>query len=167
MKIIVMGYSGSGKSTLARHLGKKYRIPVLHLDRVQWLAGWKARPQEKKQAMAARFMDTHDSWVIDGNYTDLEYERRILEADRIILLELNRFSCLYRVWRRYRKYKGRTRKDMGKGCTEKLDWEFAWWVFQKGRSRERKRKLQQIRQNNKEKTEVVKNQRQLSRYFCT
>ena len=47
MKILIMGYSGSGKSTLAGYLGKKYGIPVLHLDHVFWLPGWKARPREE------------------------------------------------------------------------------------------------------------------------
>ena len=40
MKIMVIGYSGSGKSTLAEYLGKKYQIPILHLDHIFWLPGW-------------------------------------------------------------------------------------------------------------------------------
>lgn len=47
MKIAILGYSGSGKSTLARRLGEQYGIPVLHLDRVQFLPGWRERDPEE------------------------------------------------------------------------------------------------------------------------
>ena len=43
MKIAVIGYSGAGKSTLAKKLGKLFRCPVLHLDRIQFEPGWKER----------------------------------------------------------------------------------------------------------------------------
>ncbi len=49
MKIMVIGYSGSGKSTLAEYLGKKYEIPILHLDHIFWLPGWKSRSREEMQ----------------------------------------------------------------------------------------------------------------------
>ena len=48
MKIAVLGYSGSGKSTLARKLGELYGVPVLHLDAVQFLPGWRERPHAGK-----------------------------------------------------------------------------------------------------------------------
>lgn len=43
MKICVMGYSGSGKSTLAAFLARLWRLPALHLDQVQFTAGWRER----------------------------------------------------------------------------------------------------------------------------
>lgn len=165
MKILIMGYSGSGKSTLAGYLGRKYRLPVLHLDHVFWLPGWKARPREEMREMVARFMEKHDSWVMDGNYTKTEYERRLKEADRIIILMFNRFSCLYRVWKRYRKYKGRTRQDMGKGCTEKLDREFIWWVLWEGRTRKRRQETKRVRKQYKGKVTIVRNQRELNEIY--
>lgn len=39
----------------------------------------------------------------------------------IIMLLFNRFACLHRVVKRYKKFKNTTRPDMGKGCNEKLD----------------------------------------------
>ena len=51
MKIAVIGYSGAGKSTLARALGKRYGIPVLHMDRVHHAPGWQVRDREEARRM--------------------------------------------------------------------------------------------------------------------
>lgn len=165
MKILVMGQSGSGKSTLAGNLGKIYRIPVLHLDHIFWLPGWQSRSREEMQKIVAQFMDSHTSWIIDGNYTHAEYERRLAEADQIIYLSFNRFSCLYRVWKRYRQYKGRTRADMGDGCTEKLDREFMWWVLYEGRDKKHREAYRSLCVKYKEKLTTIRNQKQLDRYI--
>ena len=161
MKIAIIGYSGSGKSTLAGRLAEYYDIPVLHFDRVQFRPNWEIRPQASKEIMTKVFLDLHDSWVIDGNYSKLFFERRMEEADVIVLMLFNRLSCLYRVWRRYRKYKNKTRPDRGEGCTEKLDWEFVKWVLWKGRRKETRQRYKGIIAQYPEKTIVIKNQRQL------
>ncbi|MBQ3490060.1 MAG: DNA topology modulation protein [Clostridia bacterium] len=164
MKIAIMGYSGSGKSTLAREFAQMYGMDVFHFDAVQFLPGWKVRDEKEKRRMTEEFMDTHTSWVIDGNYSKLCHERRLAEADVIILLLFNRFDCLYRAHRRYRKYKNTTRPDMAEGCNEKFDFEFIKWILWEGRSkRARKRYADVISQYGK-KTVVIKNQKQLDRY---
>ena len=91
----ILGESGSGKSTLAGRLGELYQIPVLHLDTVHWLPGWEEKAEEQERSEVRAFMDRNASWVIDGNYRKLEYERRLQEADRIIFMDFNRFSCLF------------------------------------------------------------------------
>ena len=121
MKIAVIGFSGGGKSTLARRLGDLYGVEVLHLDTVHHLSGWRSRPREESRAMVEAFLNTHDTsgWVIDGNYGKLAYDRRMEEADRIVMLLLNRLDCLQRVCR-YRTYRGSSRPDMTEGCREKI-----------------------------------------------
>ena len=57
MKIAILGYSGSGKSTLARALSKRYRLPVLHFDAVQFLPGWEIRELSEKQKITEKFMN--------------------------------------------------------------------------------------------------------------
>ena len=161
MKIAIIGYSGSGKSTLARKLAIIFQSDILHFDTVQFLPGWEMRPEEDKKKITKEFLDTHDSWVIDGNYSKLFYERRMMEADIIILLLLNRVSCLYRVIRRYLKYKNTTRPDMGEGCNEKLDWEFIRWILHDQRTKQVKNRYAQVRLQYQEKVMIVKNQRQL------
>ena len=161
MKIAIIGYSGSGKSTLARKLAEHYQIPVLHFDRVQFRPNWEIRPQQSKELMTKVFLDLHEDWVIEGNYSKPSYERRMKEADIIIMLLFNRISCLYRVTRRYLKYKNTTRSDMADGCKEKLDWEFVKWVLRDGRSKTARERYQNVVNQYPEKTIVIKNQRQL------
>lgn len=161
MKIAIIGYSGSGKSTLARELGAAYHAEVLHFDTVQFLPGWEVRSDEEKERLTREFLDTHESWVTDGNYSGLFYERRMNEADIIIVMLFNRFSCLHRVIRRYNTYKNTTRPDMGEGCNEKLDLEFIWWVLHDGRTRRAKKRYQSVISEYGDKVIVVKNQKQL------
>ena len=162
MKIVVNGYSGSGKSTLAGRLGEFYQIPVLHLDTVHWLPGWEEKAEEQERSEVREFMDGNTSWVIDGNYRKLEYERRLQEADRIIFMDFNRFSCLFRAYRRYLAYKGKARTSMTEGCEEKLDLEFIRWILWDSRTRKQKRLWRDMRETCGEKIVVIKNQRQLN-----
>ena len=162
MKIAVIGHSGSGKSTLARELGQRYGTEVLYLDSVQFLPGWEIRSEEEKEEIVKAFLDTHDSWIMDGNYAGLLYERRMGEADRIVILLFSRFTCLRRVIRRYFQYQNTTRPSMAEGCKEKPDWEFVGWILHEGRTKARKNRYRNIISRYKGKVIVVKNQRQLT-----
>ena len=162
MKIAIIGHSGSGKSTLARKLSEKYQIPVLHFDRVQFRPNWEIRPQASKEIMTKTFLDLHKDWVIDGNYSKLYFARRMEEADVIVVMLFNRWQCLWRVTKRYLKYKNQTRPDMGEGCKEKLDREFVKWILRDGRSKETKDRYGWVCSRYAHKTIVVRNQRQLN-----
>ena len=164
MKIVIMGYSGSGKSTLAKKLGQRFGCEVLHFDTVQFLPDWEIRSQEEKLKITKEFLDTHEEWMIDGNYSKLYLERRLEEADLIILILFNRLNCLYRVTKRYFKYKNKTRPDMGKGCNEKLDFEFIRWVLWKGRTKETRDRYQWIATQYGDKTVVLKNQKEVDKW---
>ena len=76
----------------------------------------------------------------------------------------NRFNSLYRVTKRYFKYRNKTRPDMGEGCNEKLDWEFVKWVLRDGRKQKTKDLFQRIEKQYAEKVVVLKNQRQLDKW---
>lgn len=165
LRIAVIGYSGSGKSTLADALGKRYKMPVLHLDSVHFLPGWQEREDTEKRQIVAGFMRENNDWVIDGNYRRLLYDERTEQADMIVELLFNRFVCLRRVWKRYRKYKGKTRPDMGEGCPEKLDREFVTWVLKDGRTKNKKRHYKAVRERYSEKTVVLKNQRDIDSFL--
>ena len=165
MKIAIMGYSGSGKSTLAQLLAEKFSIDVLHFDTVQFLPNWEIRSDEEKMQITKEFMDTHDSWVIDGTYSKLYYERRMEEADQIILLLFNRFSCFFRAFHRYRTYRNQTRPDMAEGCQEKFDLEFMKWILWMGRTKKVTDRYSRLLARYGSKTIVIKNQKQLDAYI--
>lgn len=165
MKIAILGYSGSGKSTLARAFARKYGLPLFHFDTVQFLPHWVIRDKDERTRMTKDFMDTHSDWVMDGNYARFFFERRMEEADVIVLLLFNRFSCLWRAWRRSRVYKNRTRPDMAAGCNEKFDLEFIKWILYEGRSRETRARFRQVLAQYPDKVIVLKNQKKLNQYI--
>lgn len=164
IKIAIIGYSGSGKSTLAGVLAQQYQIPLMHLDTVKYLAGWKEREITQAKKVAADFMQ-NDSWVIDGNYNMFYRQERLDSASEIVFMNFNRVACLFRAVKRYFKYKNTTRESMAEGCSEKLDGEFLWWLIYAGRTKERRKSFKVIISKNKSKTVVIKNQKQLDRYM--
>lgn len=164
MKIAILGFSGSGKSTLATKLGEIYSVPVLHLDSVFFKESWEERDKDEALEIVESFMKKTD-WIIEGNYTGLYQKDRLNDADRIIYLNFNRFTCLYRVVKRYFKYRGTTRDDMADGCDEKIDWEFIKWILHEGRNKNTKKHYQEIMEKYNDKAVMCKNQRQVDNYI--
>jgi len=116
-----MGSSGSGKSTLARQLGEHLNLPVMHVDTFIWQPGWVLTPKdEREQAIAAA--TAQPAWVFDGN-------KWLTQADTVIFIDINRFVCLWRVFKRWAKYYGQTRPDLTEGCPEKIDLEFLVYIW--------------------------------------
>ena len=120
-RIVILGNAGSGKSTLARALGKRLALPVVHLDRLFWEAGWtKAEPGLFRDRV--RDAVSGDAWICEGNYSRQTFELRLPRADIVIWLDTPRTTCLARVL--WRSILNRPRPDLPDGCTEKLDAEF-------------------------------------------
>lgn len=164
MKIAVCGYSGCGKSTLAKHLSDYYGIPLLYLDTVQFEENWIERDRQQALYMVASFMK-HSEWVIDGNYISLLQDERLESADYIIYMAFSRLSCLYRAFKRYFQYRNTSRESMAKGCTEKMDLEFIWWIVYKGRTKAKRQYYNRLLQKYKTKATILKNQKQLDRFM--
>lgn len=164
MKIAVIGYSGSGKSTLAGKLAKQQGLAPLYLDTVFWLPGWKERDRAEMRELVSGYLDTHEDWVIDGNYSKICFERRMEEADRIILMQFSALSCLFRAWKRYRQNKGKSRISMTEGCPEKMDGEFVRWLVYEGRKKGPRDLYRRVREQYPEKVVRIRNQRQLDTY---
>ncbi|MCH4209731.1 hypothetical protein [Bifidobacterium sp.] len=162
-----MGYSGSGKSTLARTMGERRDISVLHLDMVQFLPHWQERPDDEQRRIVRAFMDEHSSWIIDGNYSKLNVEGRLECADRILLLQFNRFACLWRAFRRMKTYHGKSRPSMADGCAERIDFAFAWWILHRGRDAAHRESFRSIATRYAAKTTIIRNQRQLDAYIAS
>lgn len=167
MKIAIIGFSGAGKSTLARRLGGHLQLPVLHLDSIHFSQGWHERPWKDMEADIETFMQTHSSWIIEGNYRRACQEERLQAADKIIFMKFNAVTCLYRVVKRYIKYRQTSRPDMAAGCPEKLDWAFLKWILVIGRSKQVLKHYQNLYQRYPDKMTIIHNRRELSAFLKT
>ena len=161
MKISIIGYSASGKSTFAKNIGDILNIPVLHLDKVNFLPNWEERKVEESEKIVLNFIEENNNkFVIDGNYSKFAYDLRMKISDKIIFFDFDRFTCLFQAFQRYNKYKGKVRESMSEGCCEKLDWEFIKWVLFDGRTEERINKYNRVIEQYKDKTIIVKNRKE-------
>jgi adenylate kinase family enzyme len=126
-RIVIIGPGGAGKSTLALQLGAVLDLPVIHLDRELWQPGWVITPRDSQVRLQAE-MVTGDRWIIDGNY-GATLQIRLTAADTVLFLDLHPLRCLWRVFKRSIRYRGRTRPDMGPGCLERWpNREFLTWI---------------------------------------
>ena len=87
------------------------------------------------------------------------------QADQIIFLNFSRWNCLFRAWKRYRRYKGQVRESMAAGCPERFDWEFIRWILWDGRQARQVTRYQTIGQNYPDKFLSLKNQKELDEFL--
>lgn len=126
-KVVVIGSGGSGKSTFSRQLGEVTGLPVVHLDKLYWHAGWVKTPVDEWQSIVQRELDKPE-WIMDGNFGGTR-AMRLAACDTVIFLDLPRWLCMYRIVKRTIKYHKGTRPDMAEGCEERFDPEFLLWVW--------------------------------------
>lgn len=114
-KFVIFGNSGSGKSTLATELASNNHLAHLDLDSIAWKP---VTPPERLSISESsesinNFLSIHNSWVIEGCYSDL-LELVIQQADEIIFLNLPINNCIEnarnRPWEPH-KYKNKEAQD--------------------------------------------------------
>ena len=163
-KIMILGNSGSGKSTLARKLGEILDIEPTHLDVLHWLPNWVESDVWHKVELLAPVL-RRDRWIVDGNYRKVLWHERLNDADTVICLDINRFKCLYQAFKRSRIYKGKTRPDMGEGCEEKFDLEFAKWILFSSKRRKKNLETVEFLKTKGKDTYILKNNRQINKFL--
>lgn len=126
-RILVIGSSGAGKSTLSIKLAEKWNLPLVHLDSLFWNEGWVPTPKPVFREKIIKYLEK-DEWIIDGNF-DSTLALRAKYADFIIFLDFPKVLCTYRIMKRAWIHRGTSRPDMAQGCNEKIDLEFAKWVW--------------------------------------
>lgn len=133
-KVLIIGSAGAGKSTLAVRLAAMLHLPLLHLDAEYWQPGWQETEKRAWEQRVAELI-AEDAWIMDGNYGGT-MEMRVRAADTVILLDLPRLLCLYRVFVRALRYRGRARPDLHPECPEQMpDREFIRWIWDYPNSR--------------------------------
>ena len=125
-RILVIGSGGAGKTTVAKEIAARLGLPLIHLDRLFWSPGWVPAPDEEWDRTIAR-LAAQDQWVMDGNYGRTQ-AARLAACDTVVFLDLPPWLCLWRVTRRWWRYRGRSRPDLPEGCDEQVNFEFFWWI---------------------------------------
>ncbi|OLS60228.1 AAA family ATPase [Pseudomonas putida] len=120
-RIVILGNAGSGKSTLARELGRRFGLPVVHLDKLFWQPGW-VEPDAEQFRERVREAVAGERWVCEGNYARRTFDLRLPRADLVIWLDTPRLTCALRVIRRSAFQ--RSRPDLAEGCHEQFDRAF-------------------------------------------
>jgi adenylate kinase family enzyme len=126
-RIMICGTSNTGKSTLAVALSRMLDLPVIHLDRLRFLAGtdWQQRPDDEFKILHDVAVEP-DRWIMEGNYTSL-MPKRIARATGIILLGDNRLANFRRyLWRTLFQ---RARAGNLEGNRDSLKWDMVHWVL--------------------------------------
>ena len=126
MKILIIGSPGSGKSVLTRRLKSVLEYPVLHLDRIYHTGTGKMHiTREELVDKINAFSDSHENWIIDGNYIGT-LEMRVNLADTVVILDMPPELCLSNACKRAEESKtgGENREDMAQGFDETLTEDF-------------------------------------------
>jgi adenylate kinase family enzyme len=126
-RVLVIGPCGAGKSTLAGELGQQLKLPIFHMDQLNWRPGWVESSKDAIRERLAGIVAT-DRWLIDGTYGGTLGER-LVRADTVIYLDYPIRLCVARLLRRIWTYRGRTRPDMTEGCPERFDLEFLIYLM--------------------------------------
>lgn len=127
-RVLIIGPCGAGKSTLARQLAPMLKLPVFHMDQLNWKPGWVESSKEEIRAKLAAITAT-DRWLIDGNYGGTLAER-LDRADTVLYLDYPIRLCVARLLRRIWTYRGHSRPDMTEGCPERFDLGFLFYLLQ-------------------------------------
>lgn len=126
-KISIVGSPGSGKSTLARELATITKLPLYHLDRMMWKPNWVMVDRDTQIALQKEVV-SQTEWIIDGNY-NATMGIRFQRSDVIVFLDFDRITCIYHVFKRYLKYRSKTRPDMIEGNQERLELDFLQYIW--------------------------------------
>ncbi len=160
-KILIIGSPGSGKSTLATKLGNLLKLPVIHLDQLFWLENWVEKDRKLfKQELIERLKQ--NKWIIDGCFINT-LPLRLEYCDHVILLNYPTLTCAFRVIKRVKTNKGKTRIDMAEGCPERFDFNFLKYVFTF--KRKKLAKIKDALKNCKSPITEIKSNRQLKKFL--
>ncbi|URZ87820.1 topology modulation protein [Floricoccus penangensis] len=133
MKILLIGSPGSGKSTFASEIEQVSDIAILHLDRIWHTTDYSQEAEKWFVSEQEKFMTSHDSWIVDGNYFG-SMDTRLKYADTVVLLNISKYKRVYRIIKRSikRRLSKNSQADMASNFSEKFDREyfdflkFAW-----------------------------------------
>ena len=93
MKLVLLGTAGAGTSTLSRKLLESEPAARLSLDELAFSGGADRRPLADSIADALHFIESNDSWIVEGCYADI-VEPVLAHADTLIFLNPGVETCV-------------------------------------------------------------------------
>ena len=162
-KICIIGSGGAGKSTLAKILHNELNIPMFHLDALYWQPNWVEMDKVKWVQLQTELCNQSE-WIIDGNYGGT-IDIRLKASDVIIFLDLPVYLCLWRAFKRQIKYRGKTRPDMGRGCTERFSFSFVWWILRYARTR-KPQIMNKLSELNEKPIYILQSKKDIDKFIC-
>ncbi len=126
-RVLVLGPGGAGKSVLSRELAGVTGLPLVHLDREFWGPNWE-RPADDVWRARLDSLMAGDAWIVDGTHADT-LGHRLVRADGVVLLDYSRWLAVRGVMKRLLTRGGRRRADLAPGCRNRLDRDYANWVW--------------------------------------
>lgn len=128
-RIAVIGCGGAGKTTLANELGRRLRLPVLHIDGFYWhdrpgIGQVESTPEQWRQIHEQ--LIGGEQWVIDGMKLGV-LPARLAAADTVVFIDLPAWRCLFGIARRRLRYRGRMLPDIG--VYDRITVEFIRWIW--------------------------------------
>ena len=124
---MIIGPCGAGKSTVSHLLAAKLRLPLIHMDQLNWQPGWVDEGNDRLRGLLAVEV-AKERWLIEGNYGST-MAMRLERADTVLYLDYPLPLCLWRLIKRIATFHGRTRPDMPDNCPERFDGAFLWYVL--------------------------------------
>ena len=107
-RICIIGGSGTGKTTLANNLGKELKLPVYHIDGLNYLKDWEERDKKQRDEIIIERVK-QPKWVIDGTYRST-LQQRLENADCVIYLDYSSLAQLRGVLKRFIQCHGKKKK---------------------------------------------------------
>lgn len=123
-RVLIFGNSGSGKSTLAKRLVEEEGLAHLDLDTLAWLPSVPPQraPLSSSQEKIDQFAGAHDSWVIEGCYSDLLALVSPL-ATEAIFMNPDMEQCVENARRRpWEPHKYESKEAQDKNLAMLIDW---------------------------------------------
>lgn len=124
-RILVLGSPGAGKSTLTQKIARKKQLPIIPLDQLFWVDNETTITTEELKT-ALQPLLAEERWIMDGNFAST-LPLRLERTDLIFYLKVPRLKAMYRVIKRYWRYRG---KENPSGNPDRIDWEFLQYIWE-------------------------------------
>jgi adenylate kinase family enzyme len=123
MRVAIVGNSGSGKTTLAKALAACESVTILDLDLVYWEPDTSAeRPSDLRIANVIQFCREHESWIIEGCYTDL-IAATFPWKPELIFMDPGHETCISNcLSRAHESHKFRSKEEQDQNLAFLLQW---------------------------------------------